>query len=216
MIDIRLLLDDFEATARRLVRRGVDADLLESARRLATVRREKVRQVDEARAEMNAGASRVGTLKRQSQHAEADLLRAELAELKLGLDRLEEEQRVAQADLDDVVMRIPNLPADDVPDGKSEADNVILRTHGYNPADYEGRTWAPHWEVAERLGIYDGERAAKLSGAMFSLLRGDGARLLARPRGPRAGLASGHLRGDRPTPPGSYRSDLSHRASHQI
>jgi seryl-tRNA synthetase len=91
---------------------------------------------------------------------------------------LEADLRTTRTELDDVVMRLPNLPADDVPDGQGEADNVVLRTHGYDPADYEGRTWAPHWEVAERLGIYDGERAAKLSGAMFSLLLGDGARLL--------------------------------------
>ncbi len=60
----------------------------------------------------------------------------------------------------------------------SDADNVVLRTHGYDPADYDGRLWAPHWELGERLGIYDSERAAKLSGAMFSVLLGDGARLL--------------------------------------
>ena len=50
--------------------------------------------------------------------------------------------------------------------------------HGYDPADYAERKWRPHWEIAEQLGIYDSERAAKLSGPMFSVLRGDGARLL--------------------------------------
>jgi seryl-tRNA synthetase len=178
MIDLRLLLDDFDATARRLARKGVDRDLVEAARDLAIQRREQVRQVDAARAAMNAGSSRVGALMREGHRQEVEALRAELAKARAELDGLEAGLRGTAAELDDVVMRLPNLPAGDVPDGQGEADNVVLRTHGYDPADYEGRTWAPHWEVAEGLGIYDGERAAKLSGAMFSLLLGDGARLL--------------------------------------
>jgi seryl-tRNA synthetase len=178
VIDTRLLLENFDATAARLARKGVEPDLIESARDLAQQRREQRRQVDAARAEMNSGAAQVGTLMRQGQGDDAEKLRARLAESKVQLEELEGELRVTERELDDVIMRIPNLPADDTPDGRSEADNVVLRTEGYDPADYEGREWAPHWEIATRLGIFDGERAAKLSGAMFSVLRGDGARLL--------------------------------------
>jgi seryl-tRNA synthetase len=178
MIDTRLLLDDFEATARRLARKGVDRGLTEDARRLAEQRREQVRRVDAARQEMNAGSATIGELMRGGDKAEADDLRAQMAEGKARLDAMEAALRATEAELEDVVLRIPNLPADSVPDGKSEADNVVLRTHGYDPADYAGRAWQPHWDVAERLGIMDGERATKLSGAMFALLRGDGARLL--------------------------------------
>jgi seryl-tRNA synthetase len=178
MIDTRLLLDDFDATVRRLARKGVDPALVAAARRLAVQRREQVREVDSARAQMNSGSAEVGALRRQGQPAEAEVLQARLAQGRSALDALEMALRSTEAEFDDVVMRIPNLPADDVPDGASEADNVVLRTHGYDPDDYQGRTWVPHWEVAERLGIFDAERAAKLSGAMFSLLRGDGSRLL--------------------------------------
>jgi seryl-tRNA synthetase len=137
-----------------------------------------VRQVDAARAELKAGSADVGALMRAGRRQEADTLRGAMAENRVTLDRLEAILRATEAELDDVVMRIPNLPADDVPDGVGEADNVVVRTHGYDPADYATQKWLPHWEVAERLGIYDGERAAKLSGPMFSVLRGDGARLL--------------------------------------
>jgi seryl-tRNA synthetase len=178
VIDTRLLLDDFDATARRLARKGVDRGALEATRDLAQRRREQVRQVDGARAEMKSGAAQVGTLMREGRRDEAEALRARLAESRVALDALEQALRTTEIDLEDLVLRIPNLPADDVPDGNTEADNVVLRTHGYDPADYEDRTWLPHWEVAERLGIYDSHRAAKLSGPMFSLLRGDGARLL--------------------------------------
>ena len=178
MIDTRLLIDDFEATSRRLARKGVDASLVSEARDLAERRRETVRRVDSARSEMNTGSSRVGALMREGKRDEAEALRAQLAEERSSLDALEAMLRQTEAELEDVISRIPNLPADDVPDGKGEADNVVLRSHGYEPADYEGREWLPHWEVAERLGIFDSERSAKLSGAMFSVLKGDGARLL--------------------------------------
>ena len=178
MIDTRLLLDDYEETARRLARKGVDTGLVRSARDLARRRAEQVRRVDSLRAERNAGASQVGSLMREGNKAMADELRASLAASKDDLDKLEAELRGVEAELEDTVSRIPNLPADDVPDGAGEEDNRVLRTHGYEPSDYAGREWLPHWEVGERLGIFDGERAAKLSGAMFSVLKRGGARLL--------------------------------------
>jgi len=178
MIDIRLILEDFDATAARLARKKVDRGLVLEARTLAERRRSQVRAVDDARSAMNTGAAQVGRLLREGRADDADRQRAELAAARDEIDALEAELRATEADLDDVVMRIPNFPDDQVPDGQSETDNVVVRTEGYDPADYEGRSYAPHWEVATRLGIFDGERAAKLSGGMFSVLRGDGARLL--------------------------------------
>ena len=178
MIDSRLLIDDFDATARRLARKGVDAQLPEEARRLAVARREQVQRVDSVRQEINKGSGRVGKLMREGSEAEAAELKADMALARERLAALEGELRETEAELEDAILRIPNLPADDVPDGSGEEQNVVLRTHGYDPSNYEGRDWDPHWDVAERLGIFDAERAAKLSGAMFSVLLGDGARLL--------------------------------------
>jgi seryl-tRNA synthetase len=178
MIDTKLLLDDFEATALRLARKGVDPALPEEARRLAEERRRQVQVVDSARQELNAASSRIGALMREGRREEADRAKAETAELSGRVEKLDADLRQIEADLEDVVLRIPNLPADDVPAGRSEADNVVLRTVGYDPTAYEGRRWSPHWDIGERLGILDPERAAKLSGAMFALVKGDGARLL--------------------------------------
>lgn len=212
MIDTKLLLDDFETTVRRLTRKGVDPALLESARQLAQLRRDQVRQVDAGRAEMNSGAAEVGALMRKGEREAADALRARLADLRVELDTSQESLRNIEASLEDVVMRIPNLPADDVPDGRSEADNVVLRTHGFDPRDYDGRRWLPHWELGERLGIYDSERAAKLSGAMFSLLKGDGARLL---RGlVNLGLALHRDRYEEVLPPHLVRTEVISRTGH--
>ena len=212
MIDIRLLLDDFEATVRRLARKGVDPAL--PARPAGWPSNAGISDArwTRARAEMNSGSAEVGALMRQGQQAQAEVLQARLAQTRSALDGLQAALRSTEAELDDVIMRIPNLPADDVPDGASEADNRVLRTHGYDPDDYQGRTWLPHWEVAERLGIFDPERAAKLSGAMFSLFRGDGSRLL---RG-LVGLAL-DLHRDRYeeiAPPHLVRTDVISRTGH--
>ncbi len=178
MIDTRLLLDDFDETARRLARKGVDIALVDESRRLAEARRAQIRLVDAGRQEMNTGSSGVGALMRAGRKEEADALRLDLSARRANVEALERELRRVEADLDDAMARLPNLPADDVPEGRSEDDNVILRTVGYDPDSYAGREWLPHWEIAERLGILDAERAAKLSGTMFALLKGDGARLL--------------------------------------
>lgn len=178
MIDTRLLLDDFDETARRLARKGVDPAVVSQSRQLAEARRVQVRVVDVARQQMNSGAAQVGVLMREGRRDEAETLRGELSAHRANLEELERALRQVEEELEDVLARLPNLPADDVPDGRSEADNVVKRTVGFDPADYAGREWQPHWDIAERLGILDAERAAKLSGTMFALLKGDGARLL--------------------------------------
>ncbi|HLH45886.1 MAG TPA: serine--tRNA ligase, partial [Acidimicrobiales bacterium] len=178
MIDTRLLLDDFDATVKRLERKGVARALLEEARDLALGRRQAVTAVDEARRELNAGSSEVGRLMREGRREEAESRRVGLAEARSRADALDAERRDIEERLDDVVRRIPNLPDDAVPDGRGEEDNRVVITNGYDPDDYAGREWRPHWDVAADLGLFDAERAAKLSGAMFSVLRGDGARLL--------------------------------------
>jgi seryl-tRNA synthetase len=178
MIDMRLLIDDFDQTARRLARKGVDASLPEEARRLAEERRRLTQVVDTARHDRKKVSEGIGALMKEGKREEAAEARAAAEQAGAHLAALEAELRDVEEGLEDVVLRIPNLPADDVPDGHSDADNVVLRTVGYDPSRYEGRDWVPHWDIGERLGILDGERAAKLSGAMFAVLKGDGARLL--------------------------------------
>jgi seryl-tRNA synthetase len=178
VIDFRLLLDDFDETARRLARKGVPRPDLEEARDLALARRRETNRVDEVRHEMNAGSAEVGRLFREKRLEEAELRRAALAVAKGDLEELQEALRRTERELDDVLARIPNIPDDAVPDGASEADNRVVRTNGWDPETYAGRDWKPHWELAEDLGILDAAAAAKLSGAMFAVLRADGARLL--------------------------------------
>ncbi len=178
MIDPRLLLDDFERTADRLARKRVDRVSLEAARDLVVERRSRLTEVDAARRVMNTGSAEIGRLVRSGDAAAADATRRHLADTKASLEGLEADLRDVEARLEDAMAAIPNVPDDDAPDGAGEEDNVVVATHGYDPADYERRAWRPHWEVGTALGIVDPEAATRLSGAMFTVLRGGGARLL--------------------------------------
>ncbi len=102
-------------------------------------------------------------------------LMAEVSALKEAVHCFEQEEREAAADVDAVLQSLPNLPADDVPDGLDESANVELRTWGDKPS-IAGQA-KQHFELGEGLGMMDFERAAKLSGARFVVLSGPLARL---------------------------------------
>ncbi|NJP05961.1 MAG: serine--tRNA ligase [Chloroflexaceae bacterium] len=178
MIDPNLLIHDFDATVQRLARKKTDLEFLNRTRFLLLERRNMQQQLDEKRATMNKSSKEIGGLLQSGQTEAAEERKATVAMLKEEIAALEEQVRKAEEQVDYFLLRIPNLPADDCPDGDGEADNVIVRTHNYNEADYRDRSYRPHWDVAGDLGIYDGDRASKISGSMFSLLRGEGARLL--------------------------------------
>ncbi len=99
----------------------------------------------------------------------------ELGEREKGLaaeaDRLGDEIR-------GLLLRLPNVPSDDAPDGAGEHDNVVLRTEGYDPAAYGEHQRVPHWDIGDELRLLDIARATKISGSMFVMYRGWGARLL--------------------------------------
>lgn len=178
MIDSRTILNDFENSARRLARKGVERRTLEELRELLEERRAIVRNLNEARAELNKLSEEIGKLTRAGAKEEAEGRRAHVIRVKEQIPALEAREREVQGKADYILLRTPNFPADEAPEGTGEQDNVVVRTHGWDPEKYKGRSYRPHWEVAGDLGIYDAERAAKISGSMFALLRQDGARLL--------------------------------------
>ena len=177
MLDQNLLINDHEETKRRLGRKGVPAEQVEELRDVIQRRKALVGEVDGLRAEINEKSKQVGELFQRGEKEEANELKKAVPGLKKELEAKEREFKEVDDRRMYLLLRVPNLPEDNCPDGFSDDSNVTLRMEGYNESDYEGKEFKPHWEIGEELGILDAERATKLSGSMFALLRGDGARL---------------------------------------
>ncbi|HEU0088279.1 MAG TPA: serine--tRNA ligase [Pseudonocardiaceae bacterium] len=175
MLDLDLILDHTDDVAKRLATKGLDPAKVYLARD-SVVRRRQVRtKLDERRSQMNQRSKEMGRLVAAKDPA-ADVLRAKLAELKGHIAELEEEYRQAEEASMSLLLELPNLPDPQAPIGDDESANVVVR-HG-GPEAIPRSAARPHWEVAGDLGIFDPERAAKLSGSGFAVLRGDGAQLL--------------------------------------
>jgi len=178
MIDLRRLRNDFDAVVAAESRRGPDLELqLIAARELDARQRELAAQRDDVRARVRTISKEVGTLRRDGRTDEAEKLQAESRELGLQETELDESAAAIGDELRDLLLRIPNIPADDAPSGASEADNPVVRTVGFDPDAYGEHQRVPHWEVGAELGILDIERAVKISGSMFTMFRKQGATL---------------------------------------
>ncbi len=139
-------------------------------------RRSQARR-DDLRAEVNELSERIGALHREGRGDEAAELQERSRALGDEAKAVDQEADAAAAELRELLLHLPNLPADDCPDGESEADNVVFRVEGPDADGYGPDQRVPHWELGPELGILDIERGAKLSGSMFVMYRGLGATL---------------------------------------
>lgn len=174
MHDIRAIRENPAAFDAALARRGeapVSSDLL----RLDESRRAKILAAETAQAEQNKASKDVGAAKARGDDAEFERLRTLVAEKKAEIARMQTEAKDIDALLTDQLVRIPNLPAADVPDGKDENDNVEVNRWG-TPVEYDFYP-KEHFEIASVQHGMDFETAAKLSGSRFVLLSGGVARI---------------------------------------
>jgi seryl-tRNA synthetase len=174
MLDLGFVRNNLALVEEKLRARNADpAALLGDFRSLDARRREAITQAEQLKARRNELSQQVGALKKAGQDATAVM--DETRTLKDQLDSLDTLATSLDEEMRQSLARIPNLTRDEVPAGKSEEDNVAVKTWGKIPTfDFEPK---PHWELGEALGILDLERATKLSGARFSVLKGAGARL---------------------------------------
>jgi seryl-tRNA synthetase len=174
MHDIRFIRDNPDAFDRALARRGLASE----AKRLIELdekRRAKILELETAQARRNAASKEIGEAKKNKDEEKAKGLLTEVAALKDSMPAMEAQEKEASKALDDTLAQIPNLPLDEVPDGKDEKDNVehhrfgAKREYSFKPKQ--------HFELGEALGQMDFETAAKLSGARFVVLMKGLARL---------------------------------------
>ena len=173
MLDIQRLRNDTAAVAARLAARGYVFDSarfeqIEAARKALQV------QTEALQAARNSTSKQIGQLKGQGKHAEAEAAMAEVAQIKNRLEQTEAEYQAVQAELDEWLLGIPNLPHESVPVGKDETDNVEVRKVGTpRTFDFEVKD---HVDLGAPLGL-DFETGAALSGARFTVMKGQIARL---------------------------------------
>ena len=176
MHDIRAIRENPEAFDDGLRRRGLEPRA-ESLIALDEKRRSAIAALQSAQERRNAASKQIGQAMARKDSVAAEDFRAEVAKVKAMMPQLEAEEREAEKALSDALAEIPNLPADDTPDGKDESDNVELRLWGSPPALEGMNKPREHFEIGEALGLMDFETAAKLSGARFVVLKGTLARL---------------------------------------
>jgi seryl-tRNA synthetase len=184
MIDIRALREDPDGIKAALARRGVEASEVEAVLAADVAHRARLSHAEALRAQVKTLSRSVGEAMKAGETDRAAALREESRNLGE-----EESAAAAEADVEwekvhQGLLYLPNIPADEAPEGTNEADNVELRrwwpgqASGAPQPERRQEQIVPHWEIGEELRLLDMERGARLSGSMFPLYRGAGARLL--------------------------------------
>ena len=178
MIDVRRLRSEPDELKAALARKGVDPSEVDRAATLDVRRRELAGRRDEIRARVKVLSQQVGQARRGGDTAAAETLAAESRALGDEESAVDAETGAVDAELHDLLLRIPNTPAPEAPDGRSADDNVVLRVEGHDPDRFQPHQRVPHWDIGAQLGMLDLERGAKVSGSMFVVYRGAGATLV--------------------------------------
>ncbi|GAD15219.1 seryl-tRNA synthetase [Geobacillus kaustophilus GBlys] len=172
MLDVKILRTQFEEVKEKLMQRGGDLTNIDRFEQLDKDRRRLIAEVEELKSKRNDVSQQIAVLKREKKDAEP--LIAQMREVGDRIKRMDEQIRQLEAELDDLLLSIPNVPHESVPIGQSEEDNVEVRRWG-EPRSFSFEP-KPHWEIADRLGLLDFERAAKVAGSRFVFYKGLGAR----------------------------------------
>ncbi|PDZ04561.1 serine--tRNA ligase [Bacillus cereus] len=173
MLDVKVLRTNLEEVKKKLINRGGEFLELDKLKKLDQKRLELLVGVEELKSKRNEVSERIANLKREKQ--DANELIGEMREVGNNIKTLDDELRYVEEEVNTILLALPNLPHETVPVGVSEDDNVEIRKWGeINEFSFEAK---PHWDVAEKLGLLDFERAAKVTGSRFVYYNGLGARL---------------------------------------
>ena len=169
MINIQHIRNRPDELHQAMRRRNEDAPLDRIAE-LDAERRSTIVEADELRARRNEVSREIGRTRERPQE-----LIDEMRQVSARISALEATIRTLESEINDLLLALPNIPHEDVPDGADETANIVVRTEGEPPHfDFDP---LPHWELGERLNIIDFQRGAKMAGSRFFVLKGKGARL---------------------------------------
>lgn len=176
MLTLKVITENPDEVVRKLARKQFDAkEPIAKVLELDKVRRASQVSLDSLLAEINSLSRSVGQLMKEGKKEEAEGVKAKVASLKDQTKDLQEEMDRSQEEITAILCTIPNIPYDDVPDGKCAEDNVVVKTG--NEIENLNKDALPHWELAKKYDLIDFELGVKISGAGFPVYKGQGARL---------------------------------------
>lgn len=178
MLTLKMILENREDVVRRLEKKhfAAAAEMIDNVIAADARRRAAQQESDAMQAQMNQYAKSIGGLMKEGKKDEAEAAKAEVAKLKEKSAELKSAMEAAETEVRNLLLQIPNVPNDSVPEGRVAEDNVVERMGGENPV-FEGFEPLPHWELAKKYDLIDFEMGVKITGAGFPIYKGKGARL---------------------------------------
>ena len=176
MLTLKQIRENAEGVVERLRKKHFEArQAIDEVLGLDEIRRNAQQELDASLARQKAIAKEIGDLMKKGAKEQAEAIRAQVASLKELSKKLEDKKAEAESKIREILLSVPNLPADIVPEGATAEDNVCVKTGGVTPD--LGEEALPHWELAKIYDLIDFELGVKISGAGFPVYKGYGARL---------------------------------------
>ena len=176
MLTLKQIRENAEGVVERLRKKHFEArEAIDEVLGLDEIRRNAQQELDASLARQKAIAKEIGDLMKKGAKEQAEAIRAQVASLKELSKKLEDKKEEAESKIREILLSVPNLPADIVPEGATAEDNVCVKTGGVTPD--LGEEALPHWELAKIYDLIDFELGVKISGAGFPVYKGYGARL---------------------------------------
>lgn len=175
MLQVNFIRQNVDFVKERLaVKHFSQIGLIDELLNLDEQRRKLQFERDELQSKVNAASKEIGRLMREGKKAEAEALKAAVADYKVKMEDLSALQAV-EASIHQILLQIPNLPSTQVPIGRTPEDNVVVRTGGDKPVLPDGAK--PHWDLVQQYGLIDFELGNKITGSGFPVYKGKGAKL---------------------------------------
>ncbi|CAG0948054.1 partial seryl-tRNA synthetase, partial [Anaerolineae bacterium] len=172
MFDIKLIREQPDRVRDSLKRRGGDVAMVDAILDTDAMRRTSLAELEALRNQRNTASKEIGKMKDE---AEREARKVQVREINARIETLDKIVNAVETRLNDLVSQVPNIPDDDVPFGKDDSENPVIRTVG-EPRQFDFAP-VPHWDLGPALGILDFERGVKLAGSRFYVLSGAGAKL---------------------------------------
>lgn len=176
MLTLKVISENPELVIKKLAKKHFDGrEIIAQVLELDKVRRQSQTSLDATLSELNGLSKQVGQLMKEGRKEEAEQIKNRVAEIKANNKVIEDSLAKSESELLNLLVLIPNLPADEVPEGRVAEDNQIVKTGGLVPDLNESKL--PHWELAKKYDLIDFELGVKITGAGFPIYKGKGARL---------------------------------------